>query len=43
MDMFMGGKRVKLSLCLINYASHHEDMGEWRYSSIIPDLRIRWR
>jgi hypothetical protein len=26
---------VKLSLCLINYALCHEDMGKWKYSSTI--------
>jgi hypothetical protein len=36
--------KVKLSLCLLNYALCLEDIrGSWRYSSTILDLGIRWR
>jgi hypothetical protein len=32
-----------LSLCLINETTPWRRMGEWRYSSTIIDLSIRWR
>jgi hypothetical protein len=38
-----GKVKVKLFLCLINEAPHHEDMVEWRYSSTIFDLGPRWK
>jgi hypothetical protein len=40
---FNRDKRVKLFLCLTSYVLCHEDMGEWRYSSSILDLGIRWK
>jgi hypothetical protein len=36
-------KKVKLSLCLINYALRHGDTGEGKCSSTILDLSTRWK
>jgi hypothetical protein len=33
----------KLTPCLINYSICHEDIVEWRYSSISLNLGTRWR
>jgi hypothetical protein len=35
-------KKVKVALCLINYAPYHEIMEEWRNSITIPRHSTWW-
>jgi hypothetical protein len=39
----INSKKGKAALCLINFATRHEDVWGWRYSSTVIELGTAWR